>query len=92
MAETNWLDTFLKGNPSLYVRRPEATSLARAANFSRSNVNIFYDNFSKVLHGKESEAHNVYNANETGADTFQAHKIIAAKAKQVSALRNTQRM
>jgi len=48
MAGTDWLNAFLKRNSSISIRRPEATSLARALmNFNRASVNRFFYNFPK---------------------------------------------
>jgi hypothetical protein len=80
-AGTYWLNAFLKINPSLSIRRPKATSLARATNLNRANVDIFFDNISNVLH--QNEPHNVYNADETVVHIIQApNKINAAKEKE----------
>lgn len=44
MADTDLFSAFLKRIPSLFIRRPEVTSIIRAMNF-----NIFFDNFSKFF-------------------------------------------
>jgi hypothetical protein len=44
-AVTGWLNTFLEGNSSLSICRPEAASLARAMNFNGVNINTHFENF-----------------------------------------------
>lgn len=93
MAGVDWLNAFLKRNPSLSIRRPEATSLARTMNFNKPNVNRFFQNLSKVIDENVFEPHNVYNVDETGVTTVQnPSKIIAEKGKkQVGAVTSTER-
>ena len=48
MAGTGWMTNFMKRNPVLSLRRPQATSLSRATSFNPVNVGKFFENLSKV--------------------------------------------
>lgn len=71
MAGPDQFSTFLKRNSSLSFQQPEAASLSRAMNFNKANVNLFMDNYQKVLLKYNIEAQHIYNIDETGVTTVQ---------------------
>lgn len=92
-AGDDWFSSFLKRNNTLSIRKPEATSLARAMNFNPVNVKKFMDKYDSVLVKYKFEAHQIYNLDETGITTVQnPGKIIAQKGKkQVGAITSSER-
>ena len=67
------IDRFLsfKFKYGLSVRKPEATSIARATAFNRHTVGKFFDQLGDLYDRYKFEMHNIYNLDETGCTTAQ---------------------
>jgi helix-turn-helix, Psq domain len=88
IAGIDWFSGFMLRNPTLSIREPEPTSLARMTSFNKTNVSLFFDNLADVLsRGTGYEPQSIYNVDETGIVTVQKPcKIVAEKGvKQVGA-------
>lgn len=93
MAGEEWFRSFMRRNPELSVRAAQATSLARATSFNKTNVEAFYDNLQIVLDRHHYEPQNIYNVDETGVTTVQKpDKVVARRGtRQVGAVTSAER-
>lgn len=92
-AGADWFTGFLKRNPSLSIRAPEATSEGRASSFNRHNVNEFFNKLGDVVLKHNLLPSRIWNLDETGVTTvLKPRKIVAAKGiKQVGAIVSAER-
>lgn len=93
MCGKDWLYSFMRRNPILSFRKPEATSLSRVLAFNKEEVNIFFDNLQKIYDERKFEAHRIFNVDETGISNVHVPSRIAAPKgqKQVGAITSGER-
>ena len=93
MAGLDWLQGFLSRHPTLSIRRPEATNIARAVGFNRPQVDNFFSVYKDILTDHVYSPTRVWNADETGISTVHKPvKIIATKgAREVGKITSGER-
>ena len=82
-AGDDWFKGFIARNPSISLRKPESTSIARVIGFRRSEVDRFFENLAQVYAKEKFDASRVFNVDETGMSTVQQQKqkILAPTGK-----------
>lgn len=92
-AGADWFAAFLKRNPRLSIRTPEATSLGRATSFNKKNVTNFFYKLNNVLERYSFTASSIWNTDETGVSTvLKPPKVVGVKgSRQVGALTSGER-
>lgn len=94
IAGVDWLKGFMKRHQDLSIRKPEATSAARAMGFNKVAVNKFYSLLGEVYDKYNLTSDRIYNCDETGISCVSKtkSKIIAEKGrKQVGSLSSAER-
>lgn len=81
LAGLDWTYGFLKRNPLISLRKPEATSLNRILSFNE--VKLFFTNLETVMIKFKFVASRIYNMNKTGISTVhKPGKILGLKGQK----------
>lgn len=93
MAGEDWLQGFLRRNPSISLRKPEPTSVNRINSFNKEEVDLFYKNLETIMDKKNFGPSQIFNVDETGISTVQnPGRILGPKGqKQVGAVTSWER-
>lgn len=93
-ARTAWFRDFLKRNPEVSFRTPDATSATRARGFNKEAVGKFFEILDEVITKYNITPPRMYNMDESGIHTVPSKlpKILAHKRrKQVGFLTSAER-
>jgi hypothetical protein len=93
LAGGDWLEGFLRRNPGISLRRPQATSINRITAFNKEKIVKFYDNLRGVMTKCQFTPDNIYNVDEMGISTVHTPgRIVAEKGgKRVGTAVNWER-
>lgn len=82
-ATKDWYYGFMKRNPTLSLRKPTPTSLARSKGFCKESVEEFFTNYSPFA--QNYPPNRIYNADETNCPTVATKpgKVVAEKGSAV---------
>jgi len=65
-AGEQWLQNFIRRNPTISLRKPEPTSVARARGFNKPQVTRFFNNSAEIMEKYKFQKSQMWNVDETG--------------------------
>lgn len=92
-AGQEWLDGFLRRNKDISLRKPEATSAARAMAFNKPQVQKFFSAYQTLLSANKFPPNRIYNMDESGLSTVHRPQQFLATTgrKQVGCVTSAER-
>ena len=93
LAGKDWLMGFLQRHPTLSIRQPQATNIARAVGFNKPQVQRFFGLYRALVERNTYDPSNIWNMDETGITcVHRPRKIVASKGvRQVSKITSGER-
>lgn len=95
IAGYDWLNSFLRRNPILTVRKPEGMSLCRAEGMTRDRVNSYFDLLRNVMEENNlfDQPGRLFNMDETGLQLNNSpiHVIATKGSKLVPSITSAER-
>jgi len=83
LAGIDWFYNFIRRNPSITIRKPEATSISRITAFNKTEVSLFFENLEVLMEKYSFVPSHIFNMYETGISTVQEPgRIIAPKGQK----------
>lgn len=84
MAGEDWAYHFMQRHPEISLRKPEATSGARAMGFNKVAVTAFFELLTKTVDEYKLTGDRIYNCDETGitVNPKQMSKVVASKGQR----------
>ncbi|KAI5635189.1 DDE superfamily endonuclease domain-containing protein [Phthorimaea operculella] len=90
-----WLQSFLKRNPEISIRKSEGVSLARCEALNREEVNAYYDILYKILEDYDlfDKPSHIFNMDESGfqLNNRPGHVLAKKGSKAVSTVTSTEK-
>lgn len=83
-AGQDWFKSFLKRNPEVTIRTPEATSIGRLIGFNKPQVDRFFQLLGDLLRTHNFSASRIFNCDESGLPTVptKLQKVVAQKGSR----------
>nr|XP_022913979.1 uncharacterized protein LOC111424602 [Onthophagus taurus] len=70
---------FMQKHPDISLKTPESTSMMRAVEFNKPQVDLFYDILEKLMTQYKFQPSNIYNYDETGVSCVYKHQKVQKK-------------
>jgi hypothetical protein len=86
IAGKDWLEGFRRRHPELAIRKPEATSLARAQAFNKPQVAKFFEVLQHTIESNKINPLRIYNMDESGLTTVVNPESYCLEGKRIKSV------